>query len=49
MPRQFQTFSLPRQYIGKKPAKDSAETFEYYVKNGFSLPQDFANGYDLFF
>ena len=30
--------SLPQQYIGKKSAKDSAETFVYYVGNGFCIP-----------
>ena len=42
-------FSLPRQYIGKKTAEDSAETFVYYVSNGFGIPQHFAKGSDLVF
>ena len=30
-------------------ADNSAETFVYYVGNGFSMPQNFAKEYDLFF
>ena len=33
----------------KKTAKDSAETFVYYVGNSFGMPQHFAKDYDLFF
>ena len=35
--------------VGRKTAKDSAETFAYYVGNCFSIPWQFAMGYDLFF
>ena len=33
----------------KKTAKDSAETFVYYVGNGFCIPQHFAKCFDLVF
>ena len=33
----------------QKKAQDSAEAIEYYLGNGFSIPQHFAKGYDLFF
>ena len=33
----------------QKTTKDSAETFVYYVSNGFGIPWHFAKGYDLFF
>ena len=33
----------------KNIAKDSAETFVYYVGNGFGMPRHFAKGYDLGF
>ena len=42
-------FSLPRQCVRKKTAKDSAENFTYYIDNGFCVPQHFAKGYDLVF
>ena len=50
IPRRFQNFSV---YVGntsaKKTAEDSAETFLYYVGNGFGMPRHFAKGYDLIF
>ena len=42
-------FSFPRQYVGKKIAEDEAETFVYYIGNGFRIPRHFAKGYDLVF
>ena len=39
--------SLPRQYVGKKTAKDSTETFLYYVGNCFGIPRYIAKGYAL--
>ena len=42
-------FSFPWQYIDKKTAEDSAETYVYYVSNGFGIPQHFAKGTDLVF
>ena len=30
-------------------AEDSAETFVYYVGNGFGIRRNFTEGYDLFF
>ena len=44
MPSPFQNFS-----VSLKAAKDSAETFVYYVGTGFGIPRHFAEGYDLFF
>ena len=38
-------FSLARQYIGKKTAEDSAETFVYYARNGFDIPQKVGSGW----
>ena len=41
MSRQIQYFfSLPRQCISKKTAKDSSETFVYHASNGFGIPVD---------
>ena len=45
----FRILSLPRQYIGKKTAEDSVETFAYYVTNGLGILQHFAKGSDLGF
>ena len=39
-----QFFSLPWQYVSKKIAKYSAETFVYYVSSGLGIPQHFAKG-----
>ena len=33
----------------KKTAKNSSETFVYYVGIGFRIPWHFCKGYDLFF
>ena len=50
IPRRFQNFSVCLgKTSAKKPAKYSAETFAYYVGNGFAIPRHFAKSYDLFF
>ena len=50
MLRQFQNFPVCLgNTSAKNIAKDSGETFSYYIGNGFSMPQHFAKGYDLFF
>ena len=40
---------VPTKRRQKGTAEDSAETFVYYVGNGFGIPQNFAKGYDLVF
>ena len=43
-------FILHQQYIGKKKTgRDLAETFVYYVSNGFDILWYFAKGNDLVF
>ena len=50
MPRQIRNFfSLLRQCVGKKTAKNLAETFAYHVGSGFGIPRPFVNDYDSFF
>ena len=47
---QFQNFSVClTSTLAEKSAKDSAETFAYYVGNGFAKPWHFAKGSDLVF
>ena len=50
MLRRFQNFSVPLGDISaKKTAEDSAETFAYYINNGFGIPRHFDKSYDLVF
>ena len=50
MPRRFQNFSVCLgNTSAKETAKDSAETFIYYVGNGFGIPRHIAKGYGLLF
>ena len=50
MQRHTKNFSVFFSNVSaKETAKDLAETFVYYVSNGFGIPQDFAKAYDLVF
>ena len=50
MLRRFQNFSVGLDNTSAKiTVEDSAETFLYYVDNGFGIPPHFAKGYDLVF
>ena len=48
MPRQVQNFLVCIcNTSAKRTVKNSAETFSYYVGNGFGTPRYFTKGYDL--
>ena len=48
MLREFQNFSVCLDNTSEEiAAKDSAETFLYYVGNSFGIPQHFAKGFGI--
>ena len=45
----FRIFQFTSARCWQKNAKNTTETFVYYIDNGFGMPQHFPKGYDLVF